>query len=72
MVKRLYFLINPQKGLVVTFKTLIIFSCKWNFLILTTVLSAYNLPSHPPFLVKRKCQVLGRIWKPVILEDWLH
>lgn len=33
-------------------------------------LSAYNLSSHPPFLVKRKCEVLGRIWKRVILENF--
>ena len=72
IVKRLYFLNNLQKGLVVTFKILIIFSCEWNFLVPMTVFCydlATCLSSHSPFLVRRTCDVLGRVWKPVILES---
>lgn len=71
IVKRLCFLNNLQKGLVVTFEILIIFLLQVEFSGSRDCLflRPYNLSSHSPFLVRRKCDVLGRIWKPMVLES---
>lgn len=59
-VKRLHFLSNPQKRLVVTFEILSISPCKWHFLILLTVfLQVLVIYPHLAFLVRRKFKVLS-------------
>lgn len=38
-------------------------------MVLTTVLSPGNLSPNRSFLVRGTCEILGRIWKPMILEN---